>query len=289
MVRPVRVAALTALALAGFAANSILTRDGLASGAIDPASFLAIRFGSGAAVLTWLAWRERGADGARPVRPPWTSALALAGYGVAFTYGYTRIGAGLGALALFGAVQATMIGLALARGERPGWRAASGWLLAISGLVTLTWPGAAVPPRLGVGLMLAAGACWGVYTLLGRGAAHPVDSTAVNFRRALPAALLVLAAEAAHLHATTTGIALAITSGAVTSGIGYALWYAALPHLSAWRAAVVQLLTPVLTAVAASVWLAERPGWRLLVAGALIVGGVALSLAPVRRRDAPDA
>lgn len=289
MIRPARVAALTAMALAGFAANSILTRAGLASGAIDPASFLAVRFGSGAAVLTWLAWRERHADGARPARPPWASALALAGYGVAFTYGYTRIGAGLGALALFGAVQATMIGLALGRGERPGWRAASGWLLAVSGLVTLTWPGANVPSRLGVALMLVAGACWGTYTLLGRGAAHPVDSTAVNFRRAAPAAVLVLAAEAARLHVTPYGLALAVASGAVTSGIGYALWYAALPHLTAWRAAVVQLLTPVLTAIAASIWLAERPSWRLITAGVLIVGGVALSLSPVRWRDAPDA
>lgn len=287
--RPARVAGLTALAVAGFAANSILTRAGLATGAIDPATFLALRLGSGAAMLTGLAWRERGPDGARPARPPVASALALAGYAVAFTYGYTRIGAGLGALALFGAVQGTMIGLALVRGERPGWRAAAGWLLAISGLITLTLPGATVPSRLGVALMLAAGICWGWYTVLGRGNAHPVDSTAVNFRRALPATMVVLVAAWSHLHATTTGIVLAVTSGALTSGVGYALWYAALPHLTAWRAAVVQLLTPVLTTVAASVWLAERPTWRLIVAGALIVGGVALSLTPVRRRGAPDA
>lgn len=286
---PARVVGLTALALIGFAANSILTRAGLASGAIDPASFLAIRLVSGAVTLAWLARRDRGVDGVAPLAPPWTSAAALAGYGVAFTYGYTRIGAGLGALALFGAVQATMIAVALARGERPGWRAAAGWLLAISGLITLTLPGSAVPSRLGVLLMLVGGACWGVYTLLGRGAAHPVHSTALNFRRAVPAALVVLAWEWSRTHANLSGVALAITSGALTSGVGYALWYAALPHLTAWRAAVVQLLTPVLTALAASAWLAERPTWRLITAGALIVGGVALSLAPVRRTGPPDA
>jgi drug/metabolite transporter (DMT)-like permease len=268
--------ALTSAALVGFAANSLLTRGAIAAGRIDPASFLSLRLGSGAVAL-WVLTALRGRHtGER--HGSWRSAAALAGYGVGFTLAYSRIGAGLGALALFGAVQVTMLGAGWRSGERPHPLSAVGLAIAVAGLLTLTLPGASAPSLAGVALMAAAGACWGIYSLRGRRSSDPLASTARNFAMAFPVALVLSAVTWRSHHLTLSGAALAITSGAITSGVAYALWYAALPHLTAWRAGIVQLLTPVLTVAAAAVMLGEPLTARVLSAGALIVAGVGVAL-----------
>lgn len=276
-----RLVAITGAALIGFAANSLLTRGALAAGRIDAASFLALRLGAGAAAL-WLLSRSHARSTTPDPANNWPSALALAGYGVCFTFAYTRIGAGLGALTAFGAVQVTMIAASVRGGERPSLVDIGGLAIAIAGLITLTLPGASAPPMSGVLLMAGAGICWGIYSLRGRRSRDPLVSTADNFMRTVPIGLILLALDWRSAFVTPMGAALAVVSGAVTSGVGYALWYAALPQLTAWRAAVVQLLTPVLTVAAAIVMLGESMTIRIGVAGALIISGVLLSLTAPR-------
>lgn len=278
-----RVTALTAAALVAFAANSLLTRGALAGARLDPASFLAVRLASGAVVL-WLIARTHNApvSAADPANH-WTAALALTGYAVAFTFAYVRIGAGIGALTLFGAVQTTMIAAGVRSGERPSAFDLVGLVIAFAGLLTLTIPSASRPPLVGVALMAIAGVCWGVYSLKGRRSRDPLIGTAHNFLRATPIGLAVLAWQWHQVFITPSGLLLAVISGAVTSGLGYAIWYSVLPQLTAWRAALVQLMTPVLTTAAAVVLLGESMSWRLAIAGGLIIGGVLLPLAaPVR-------
>lgn len=271
-----RITALTAAALVAFAANSLLTRGALAAGRIDPASFLALRIGAGALMLGLLA-RRRTAAPHDPAND-WRAAAELMGYAVAFTFAYARIGAGLGALTLFGAVQSTMIAAGLRAGERPGRHDVAGLVVALSGLMILTIPGATRPSLIGVALMAIAGGCWGGYSLRGRRSRDPLVGTAHNFLRAFPVALLVLFWQWPHRHVTATGALLATISGAITSGLGYAIWYTVLPQLTAWRAALVQLLTPLLTTVAAVVMLGEVMTPRLLISGGLIIAGVVLSV-----------
>jgi drug/metabolite transporter (DMT)-like permease len=207
-------------------------------------------------------------------------AALLFAYAAPFSFAYLEIGAGVGALVLFGAVQTTMIGWGIARGERP---AALEWLglgLAVAGLAVFALPGAAAPAPLGVALMVVAGVSWGAYSLRGRGATDPLAATAGNFVRSAPlaAALFGAAALVAPPLASGRGLALAVASGALASGLGYTLWYAALPGLTATRAALLQLLVPVLAAAAAVGLLDERPDRRLYLASALILGGVLLAL-----------
>jgi len=260
----------------GFAANSLLCRAALRGGAIDAASFTAIRLATGAAVLVAIVHARKGTlrgNGS------WPSALALAAYAVAFSYAYLRIGAAAGALLLFGAVQLTMVTGGLLRGERPTPRQWLGWLFAVGGLVTINAPRLDPPPLAGALLMLAAGIAWGIYSLRGRGITRPLAATAGNFARGVPiAALLVAIAFATRAHATPFGIALAAASGGIASGLGYSLWYAAVPSLGAHRAAVVQLSVPVLTAVAAIFLLGEPLRTTVALGGAAIVGGLALAL-----------
>lgn len=274
----------TALALLAFAANSLLCRAALGAGAIDAASFTAVRLGSGAMTLAALvALRTQRRS---PSRGAWTPALALFAYAAPFSFAYLRLPTGLGALVLFGAVQATMIGAELARGRRPSRREALGLVLALVGLAALTLPGTSAPDPLGFGLMVLAGAAWGLYSLLGRdrssrggGTPDPLATTAGNFARSLLfAVLLAPLVVATPLHATGKGIALAVSSGALASGVGYALWYAALPALGATRAAIVQLLVPVLAAAAGVLLLGETVSPRLVACGLTILGGVALAL-----------
>jgi drug/metabolite transporter (DMT)-like permease len=260
----------------GFAANSLLCRAALRGGAIDAASFTAIRLATGAAVLVAIVTARRSS-----VRHEgtWSSALALAAYAVAFSYAYLEIGAAAGALILFGSVQLTMIAGGILRGERPTPRQWLGWLLAVGGLVVINAPGLDPPPPTGAGLMAIAGIAWGVYSLRGRGITRPLVATAGNFARTVPlAAVLVAVAFATHAHASWLGIALAAASGGIASGLGYSLWYAAVPSLGATRAAIVQLSVPVLTAVAAIFVLAEPLRTTVAIGGAAIVGGLALAL-----------
>jgi drug/metabolite transporter (DMT)-like permease len=256
-----------------FAGNSLLCRAALKSTAIDAASFTAIRIGAGAFAL-WLIVRAR--DGAAPRAGSWGSAAALFGYAAAFSYAYRDLSAATGALLLFGAVQTTMIAVGLWRGERLAARQVAGLVAALAGLVGLLLPGLSAPPWLGALLMVGAGLAWGIYTLRARGAGDPLQVTAGNFLRAcaLAAGLAIAALPWSSLD--PAGIGYAITSGALASGVGYAIWYTALRGLPVTSAATVQLSVPVLAALGGVALLGEPITLRLVVASAAILGGIAL-------------
>ena len=267
---------LTALTMVAFAANSLLNRFALEGGAIDAASFAAIRLASGAAVLALLA-QARGAREPLFVRRRIAGVAGLTAYMLGFSFAYLSLGAAPGALILFGGVQLTMFAGARMRGEPMGaWRIA-GAVLAFAGLVWLLWPsGPAAIPLEGAFLMTLAALGWGVYSLAGRTSSNPLGETAANFALALPFSLAALAL--APLHLTKAGIALAAISGAVTSGLGYALWYSVLPRLQTTTAAVAQLSVPVIAAVGALALLQEPLTLRVAGAGLLVLGGIAVAL-----------
>lgn len=274
-----RTAVLTGIALLCFASNSLLCRAALRPKAIDPASFTLVRIVSGALVL-WVLNRLRPAAPERS-RSAWdlVAPAALFAYAIAFSFAYVRLTAGTGALVLFGAVQVTMLGAAIRAGERPRLIAWLGILLAIGGLVGLTFPGLDAPDPLGAGLMAAAGVAWGVYTLRGRGATDPIGVTARNFAFGAPLAVavwVVVTAAVAGAHADPRGLTLAAASGGVASGIGYSIWYTALPALSATRAAVLQLSVPVITAALAVATLGETISARLVASSIAVLGGIAI-------------
>jgi drug/metabolite transporter (DMT)-like permease len=275
--RRARTIACTVFALTAFAANSLLCRQALRPNAIDPASFSTIRLVSGAATLSILAALTR--RGSFQLGGTWGSAAMLFLYAIPFSFAYVSLGAGTGALILFGAVQGTMLLAALASGEWPHLLQWTGLLLALAGLVYLVLPGITAPAPAGSALMAVAGIAWGIYSVRGRGAADPLGETAGNFARAVPLVLIVGLWETRQLHATSTGALLAVVSGALASGVGYVAWYAALTGLSATRAASVQLAVPLLAAAGGVAFLSERITLRLVVAAVLILGGVALALA----------
>lgn len=274
-----RTALLTALAMLAFAANSLLTRMALQGDHIDPASFGSVRLAAGALVLAAIVRGQPGPGGAS--RRDWLAATMLWAYVVCFSFAYLTLAAGTGALILFGAVQLTMFSVGFAHGERFALLSWGGFALAVAGLVHLVAPGLAAPAPLGTALMATAGIAWGVYSLRGRGAGDPVAATASNFARATPLALAVSAASfvlAGGAHADAAGLGLALASGALTSGVGYVVWYAALRGLSALRAATVQLAVPPLAAAGGVLWLAEPLTARLLLSSLAILGGIALVL-----------
>jgi drug/metabolite transporter (DMT)-like permease len=277
------IAALTAAAMLAFAANSLLGRAALAGGHADAASFTTLRLVGGALALGLLA-RARGSQ-APPSRLAWGSALALFAYAILFSLAYLLIPAGVGALLLFAAVQLTMIGAGLRAGERPRPLEWTGLAVSLAGLVLLARPGLSRPDPTGASLMLGAGAAWGVYSLRGRRAADAVAANAASFARAVPFALATTAAFGllATTHLTLAGAVLALASGAVTSGLGYAIWYAALRSLSATRAAIVQLSVPPLAALGGVLVLGESVSLRLVLASVLILGGIALAIIGHRR------
>lgn len=273
-------------ALVGFAANSLLCRAALGARTIDAASFTAIRIASGAVILAVLAALSPrlGFDDER--RPgSWASGAALCGYAVAFSFAYLRLTAATGALILFASVQATMIGWSVARGERPRPLEWLGLSIAAAGLVVLALPGLSSPDPIGAALMTGAGISWGIYSLRGRGAKRPLAATAANFLRAVPFAALTLLAIPIFGGGSVTrdGALLATASGALASGLGYSLWYAALPSLPATRAAIIQLSVPVLAALGGVLLLAEPVTQRLVGAAAAILGGILLALLARRR------
>ena len=300
----------TAACLLAFAANSILCRIALAEPAIDATSFTTLRIASGAAALAPLLLRRRRArpelaaspaptaSGAGTPGPRWAPALALTAYAFGFSWAYRTLEAGTGALLLFGAVQVTMIGFGLRAGERPSARQVAGYVAAVAGLGWLVAPGVSAPDPFGALLMAGAGVAWGAYSLFGRVERTPLLATARNFARALAPAVavafaVVLAvalapgtlASSAGLHATPKGVGCALLSGAVTSGLGYVLWYATLPQLSATTAAIVQLAVPAIAAIGGVLLLGEAPTPRLVGSGLLTLGGVALAVtnAPAAR------
>ncbi len=273
---------LTAVTLLAFAANSLLCRTALGAHLIDPVSFSTLRLLSGAAILLPVS---RIFNRSTPTLTPpaakrkgsWGSGLALFVYATAFSLAYVSLEAGTGALILFGTVQATMIGLGLKSGEQPHPVQYLGLLAALGGLVYLVFPGITAPHPLGTLLMFTSGVAWGVYSVRGRSAAAPVSSTAANFVRALPLAVVTSAVASQSFHAEKTGIVLALLSGSVTSGLGYVLWYKALPRLATTQAAIVQLLVPVIAAFGGVAFLGERLSVRLVISSALILGGVAMA------------
>ncbi len=268
-----------------FAANSLLCRAALGGGHADAATFTVLRVLGGAVVLGLLVRLRAGA--APAVGAAWGSALALFVYAAGFSFAYTRIPAGVGALLLFAAVQLTMNGAGLLAGERPRPLEWVGLALSLAGLVVLTRRGLARPDPLGALLMLGAGVAWGIYSLRGRGRGDAVARNAASFARALPLSLAAGGAAAlfSSLHLDARGTWLALVCGAVTSGLGYAVWYAALRGLTATRAAIVQLSAPPLAAAGAVLFLGEGLSPRLLAASALILGGIALAVAAHRRSD----
>ena len=273
--------AYTAAAMLAFAANSLLCRLALARGGIDPASFGAVRVVAGALALALIVrWRAgAGACTSAGTGGDWLSAAMLFAYVAFFSFAYDSLPAGTGALLLFGAVQLTMFGWALRRGERFTVAARCGLALAAVGLVYLVLPGVSAPPLMGAVFMALAGAAWGAYSLRGRGTPDPLRATAGNFLRAAPMALALWLPFAGVAHADAAGVVLAVVSGALTSGVGYALWYTALRELTAMRAATVQLSVPLITAFGAVLFLAEPVTPRLVLSSVAILGGIALVLA----------
>ncbi len=270
-----RTLLLTALAMLAFAGNSLLCRAALRDSQIDPASFTALRLFAGALVLWLLLYtRKRAAT----VPGNWAGALSLFIYAAAFSYAYLYLDAGAGALLLFGAVQLSMIAWGLLRGERLHRLQVVGLVLAAAGLVALLLPGTSTPSLSASCLMVLAGIAWGAYSLLGKGTPDPLAATAGNFIRTLPIVAVLCLVALGSLEWDSAGVVYALLSGALTSGIGYAIWYAAMPGLAAIQAASVQLSVPLLTALAGSVLLGESLTGRLMLAGVAILGGIALVL-----------
>ena len=271
---------LTAITVAFFAANSLLARFALRAGEIDAGAFTAVRIVAGAIALAVLTSFRREGVGATRQHGSLRSAFALFSYAITFSFAYLSLNASTGALVLFASVQMTMLGLGIVGGERPRPSEWTGLGVAFGGLVYLVYPGLTAPSPIGVFLMTISGAAWGWYSLAAKGVRCPIAATAGNFTRAVPLAVgaLIVIWGIGHPHASWDGLGLAATSGAVASGFGYAIWYVALKDLRTSLAAIVQLTVPVLTAVAAVIWLGEQLTWRLVLASGAILGGVALAL-----------
>jgi drug/metabolite transporter (DMT)-like permease len=268
-----RVVLLTLLAMIAFANNSVLCRAALRDTTIDPASFTFVRIFSGAVAL-WLILNLRKSTSSREGN--WISALALFVYAAAFSFAYVDLSAGTGALLLFGAVQATMILWGFRKGERLDAIQVAGLVVALIGLVVLVFPGISAPPLIGSGLMLSAGVAWGIYSLRGRSAAKAIAVTTGNFLRAVPFAALISVIMLPKMHFDSLGTIYAVISGAITSGIGYVIWYAALSDLKAASAATVQLSVPVLAATGGILLLSEPITLRYVIASTAVLGGVAM-------------
>ncbi len=274
-----RVVVLTVLAMLAFAGNSLLCRIALRDTAIDAATFTAIRIASGALMLAILL-KQRGA---RPMQGgSWLAALMLFSYAAFFSFAYRELSAATGALLLFGAVQITMMGFGLFAGERLGAVKIVGLLMALGGLIALLLPGLAAPPLMGAAFMVVAGASWGIYSILGSKLGNPTEATAGNFLRAVPFAAALGLAGMSHSAVDLHGAFYAVLSGAITSGLGYVLWYAALPSLKSTQAAIIQLSVPALAALGGALLLAEPITARLLIASAAILGGIAITIASKR-------
>jgi drug/metabolite transporter (DMT)-like permease len=274
-----RIFFLTLLAMLAFASNSLLCRAALKQTSIDAASFTFIRIFSGAVAL-WLIMTMRRSRSQRSGN--WVSALALFAYAAAFSFAYKTLSAGTGALLLFGAVQATMILWGFRKGERLRAIQIAGLIVAVAGLVVLVFPGLSAPPLIGSILMLSAGVAWGVYSLRGKVKGQSgsdrdvIASTAGNFLRTVPFAALVSVIMLPKMHLDSLGVTYAVISGAITSGLGYVIWYAALAGLKAASAATVQLSVPVLAATGGILLLGEPVTLRYVIASIAVLGGIFL-------------
>jgi drug/metabolite transporter (DMT)-like permease len=278
----IKIVTLTALALIAFAFNSILCRLALRTGEADPAGFTVVRLISGAIMLMGISFFARGggkvssvATGLRS-RGSWISAVWIFVYAICFSLAYVNLTTGTGALVLFGSVQLSIVLISFLRGNRPGNLEWVGMVVASAGLVYLVLPGLSSPPLVSCLLMAAAGSAWGLYTLRGKGSSDPLADTTGNFVRSVPFAIVLALVSIPNFRHTNYGLVLAILSGAVTSGVGYTIWYAVLKHHTPARAAVLQLLVPVIAAVTGVVFMAEAFTYRLGIAAALILSGIAI-------------
>lgn len=284
-------AVLTGIAMIAFAGNSLLCRMALAEGAIDADSFTLVRLLSGAATLAAILWLREGRKVRLTADGSWRSAIALVVYAVSFSYAYQSLSAATGALILFGCVQGTMIVSGLLAGERPGCLESSGWLMAAVGLGALLLPGASAPSPSGAVLMAVSGVGWGLYSLHGRNETRPLAATTGNFLRVLLPCVMLLPLAVMRFDAGAYGVFLGVLAGSITTGIGYIVWYAALPGLSALQAALVQLSVPAIAALGGVVLLDEPLTMRLLACGLLILGGISLSLGgklTAKSNEAPE-
>jgi drug/metabolite transporter (DMT)-like permease len=283
---------LSALALIAFAGNSVLCRLALSNGSIDPASFTGIRLASGAIVLLLLVWgigllKARHAAAQQSVKKranlSWMAALMLFAYAVLFSFAYTTLATGVGALILFGSVQISMVCISLVQGNRLKLFEWLGLLIACAGLVYLVLPELSEPSIMGFIMMAMAGMAWSMYTILGQGSQNPLNDTSSNFIRSLPLAIILLLIYAGQLSATPSAWLLAISSGAITSGLGYAIWYAALRDLTTSQAGVMQLLVPVIAALGGVVFANELLSKRLIISSMLTLGGILIVLLAKKR------
>lgn len=265
----------TVLALSAFAANSVICRLALSRQVIDPASFTGIRLLSGALVLILLV-SVTGSRKDPTDKGSWWSGFFLFLYAIAFSFAYISLDTGTGALILFAAVQITMITYALASGKKMNMKEWLGVLMAFAGFIYLVSPGVTAPSLNGLLLMTLSGIGWGIYTIRGKASANALQVNAYNFLRTLPLAGIMILFSLKEMQATNEGVGLAILSGAVTSGIGYTIWYLALRGLTAVQASVVQLLVPVIAAVGGVIFLSELINQRLVIAAIMILGGIGL-------------
>jgi len=275
-----KLAALTAIAMIAFAANSILNRMAVANFGTDPAGFAVVRTVAGAAMLAGLMRLRRGATFDWSLRARLIGGATLAVYLVGFSMAYLTLDAGLGALILFGGVQVTMFAGAVIGREPVPARRWIGAAISVAGLGWLVWPqggGETAVSVSGAALMGAAALGWGLYSLAGRTVRDPLASTAANFVVAIPLVAPLLLVGAA---ITPVGAVLAALAGAVTSGLGYALWYSVMPRLGATRAAVAQLSVPVIAGLAGAVLLSEMPDQRALLGAAVVISGIGVSMVP---------
>ena len=276
-----RASIYTLVAMFAFAGNSIICRLALVDGSIDPGSFTYIRLAAGAITLL-LTLKLRSGDVSVREHGSWVSAALLFLYAICFSYAYVDLSTGTGALILFGCVQATMIVMALRSGDRPHRTEWLGWFLAGCGFVWLLLPGVSAPSLQGSLLMAIAGIGWGIYSVRGKRESEPLASTASNFARTLipvTIAAIVATTSLGTSHWSSNGVALAVLSGGLTSGIGYVIWYAALRYLKSMQAALVQLSVPAIAALGGVLLVAEAPSLRLVLSGLLVLGGISIALA----------
>jgi len=264
---------LTSVALIAFAANSVLCRLALGDGAIDAASFTILRLLSGAIVLLMII-SASSAKTDSSSKGSWSAGFMLFLYAATFSFAYTTLDTGTGALILFGSVQITMVLLSLISGARLHFTEWLGISIAFSGFVYLILPGVTTPSLIGFVLMTIAGIAWGIYTLMGRGSNSPLMDTGYNFFRTIPLVVILLIVTISNANYSAEGVFLAVLSGGIASGVGYTIWYIALGGLSGMQAAALQLLVPVIAAFGGVIFVSEEVTLRLIVSAALILGGI---------------
>ncbi|GHE96971.1 DMT family transporter [Thalassotalea profundi] len=269
-----KIACLTTIALCTFAANSVLCRLALESQLIDPASYTSIRLMSGAIALLILVYM--GAGNLNTKKGSWSGGVTLFIYACTLSYGYISLDTATGALILFGAVQLTIMCVSIVKGEKIFVGEWLGIIIAFCGFVYLVYPLMSQPSFIGAILMAISGITWGLYTLIGKGSDRPLVDTCYNFVRTLPFVVVLFLFTFEQIEVTNQGILLAIISGVVTSGIGYAIWYQVLPYLATTQAAVLQLTVPVIAAIGGVFIVAESLTIRLILSSILVLGGIGL-------------